>query len=268
MRHHFILSLLLLAILPACQSGTTAPIAPIAPNPCADGSAALRRHSCVAVKPAGRPLSVLFAWADDVNTWKADEDGIARVSVQFFDGSQWSRDQVWKRMQVIDDLAAGLAFRLADHGEVGDIRVSFRCSGHWSYLGRTALRIPESQATLNVELDRGNDTREWDRVVLHEVLHAVGFEHEHQHPQAQIPWNREAVYEFYGRTQGWSREQIDFQVLNRGEPKRLRTSGVDDASIMQYPVPRELTTNGYSVGWNTRMTASDVTLLRDLYPAP
>ncbi len=121
---------------------------------------------------------------------------------------------------------------------------------------------------MNIGLDRHSDAREWDRVVLHEVGHSVGIEHEHQHPQAQIPWDREAVYRFYGETQGWSRDQIDFQVLNRAQPKQLRTSGFDDQSIMMYPVPAQLTTNGYSVGWNTRITPSDIALLRDLYPAP
>jgi len=265
MKHHTLL-LLTPLILASCQS--TPPTAPPAVDPCPKATETIRKNSCVAVQAASGPLAAVFAWADGVNTWPKDPDGIARVSVQFTQGSEWARQQVWKRMQVIDGLAGGLDLRLADHGEVGDIRVSFSCAGHWSYLGRQALRIPEASSTMNIGLDRYANAIEWDRVVLHETLHAVGFEHEHQHPQAQIPWNREAVYKFYGRTQGWSRQQIDFQVLNRGEPKQLRTSGVDDESLMMYPVPRELTTNGYSVGWNTRLTPSDITLLRDLYPAP
>lgn len=256
-------------LLTSCASLTPPPV-PVPPvvDPCPRETAALRANSCVAIQAASGPLAAVFAWADASNTWPKDSDGLARVSVQFLQGSEWSRQMVMKRLAVIDELAEGLAFRLADHGEVGDIRVSFSCAGHWSYLGRQALRIPEAQATMNIGLDRHFDAREWDRVVLHEVLHAVGFEHEHQHPQNQIPWNREAVYKFYGETQGWSRQQVDFQVLNRPAPKQLRTSGFDDQSIMMYPLPAALTTNGYTVGWNTKLTPGDIALLQTLYPAP
>jgi len=121
---------------------------------------------------------------------------------------------------------------------------------------------------MNIALDRHHDNREWDRVVLHETLHAVCLEHEHQHPNNTIPWNREAVYDHYWRTQGWDRAMVDYQVLNRAMPKQLRTSGFDPDSIMCYPIDRHLTTNGFSVGWNTRLTAGDIALLRSLYPAP
>jgi hypothetical protein len=263
------LRLLPLLFIVSCESLSppTVPVPPVV-DPCPQETANIRRNSCVAVQAASGPLAAVFAWADGVNTWPKGESGIAEVSVQFLQGSEFSRQQVWKRMMVIDSLAGGLVFRLADHGEVGDIRVAFSCAGHWSYLGRQALRIPEDRATLNVALDRHSGPTEWDRVVLHETLHAVGFEHEHQHPQASIPWDREAVYRFYGETQGWSREQIDFQVLNRGNPRELRTSGFDRDSIMLYPVPRELTTNGFTVGWNTRISPSDIALLQDLYPTP
>jgi len=264
-----LLRILPLLFLAACESITAPPVTvPPVLDPCPEQSASLRQHSCVAVLPLPGPLAAAFAWADGANTWPKGEGGIAEVSVQVLQGSEFSRRQVWKRMQVIDELADGLAFRLADHGEVGDIRVAFSCAGHWSQLGRQALRIPEDRATLNVALDGYSAPLEWDRVVLHETLHAVGFEHEHQHPQAQIPWNREAVYKHYWRTQGWDRAMVDFQVLNRGNPRELRTSGFDPDSIMEYPVPRELTTNGFSVGWNTRMTPSDIVLLQSLYPKP
>jgi ssRNA-specific RNase YbeY (16S rRNA maturation enzyme) len=261
--------LLLLPILAACESLSPPPVTvPPVADPCSDANAAIRQNSCVAIKPQAGPFAAVFAWADGSNTWPKGDNGIAEVSVQFLQGSEWARQQVWKRIVTIDALAEGLAFRAAEHGEVGDIRVAFSCAGHWSYLGRLALRVPEDKATLNIALDRHSGPIEWDRVVLHEVLHAVGFEHEHQHPQSDIPWNKEAVYAFYAETQGWSRGQVDFQVLNRGNPQHLRSSGVDDESIMQYPIPRGLTTNGYSVGWNTRLTASDVALLRSLYPKP
>lgn len=269
MKTNTILLLVIVPLLASCGSMSPPPV-PVPPvvDPCPKETANIRRNSCVAIQAASGPLAAVFAWADGVNTWPKGADGIAEVSVQFMQGSEWARQMVWKRLNAIDQYAEGLRFRQADHGEVGDIRVSFSCAGHWSYLGRQALRIPEGSSTMNIGLDRHHDNREWDRVVLHEGLHAVGFEHEHQHPQSEIPWDREAVYRFYERTQGWDRRMVDFQVLNRAAPKQLRTTGFDDASIMMYPVPRELTTNGYSVGWNTFLTNTDIALLRELYPAP
>lgn len=263
------LHLLFLAVclLAACSSTQPSPAPPV-PDPCPKATAAIRRNSCVAIQAASGPLAAVFAWADGINTWPKGEGGIAEVSVQFLEGSEWARQMVWKRLNIIDQYAEGLRFRMADHGEVGDVRVSFRCDGHWSYLGRQALRIPEGSSTMNVGLDRRHDDREWDRVVLHEGLHAVGFEHEHQHPQAEIPWDREAVYQFYGQTQGWDRRMVDFQVLNRAAPKQLRTTGFDVDSIMMYPCPEELTLGNFSVGWNTMLTRSDIALLRELYPGP
>jgi hypothetical protein len=105
-------------------------------------------------------------------------------------------------------------------------------------------------------------------VALHEFGHALGIEHEHQHPNHEITWNVPNVIDLYSQTQGWTPAQTKYQVLDRGKPKQLRTSGFDDTSIWMYPVPRELTTNGYSVGWNTRLSPLDIALLKSLYPAP
>lgn len=212
-------------------------------------------------------MGALFAWADGTNIWGKDEDGMVRLRVRFLDGNNTQVSKAWKRFQDIDDLAEGLEVRRAEEGELSDIRVSFKCQGHWSRLGKEASYFP-GQTTLNIELQGWATSKEWDRVALHEFLHALGFEHEHQHPNNEVPWDEAAVIDFYGRTQGWSPDQVRFQVLNRGKPRQLRTSGFDSTSLMMYPVPRELTLNGYSVGWNTQLSAGDIALLQDLYPNP
>lgn len=260
---------LLLGLLPlglmSCASGSGGgggEPAPVCPTAGRD----VRQASCVAVKGPRPPLGVLFAWADGGNVWRPGEDEMVRLGVSFLDGSERQRKLAWDRFAVVDELAPGLELVRVEMG--GDIRVAFGCSGHWSMLGRQARFVAANEATMNIELGPRDSAVEWDRVALHEMLHAIGLEHEHQHPAHAIPWDAEAVYAFYEQTQGWDRAEVDFQVLKRGAPKQLRTSGFDEGSIMLYPIRRELTRGRMEVGWNTRISPGDEALVAALYPGP
>lgn len=59
--------------------------------------------------------------------------------------------------------------------------------------------------------------QEYSRVVLHEFGHALGAIHEHQHPEAAIPWDKPKVYEYYARwlEQGEGRWKRIRQVRRR-----------------------------------------------------
>lgn len=39
---------------------------------------------------------------------------------------------------------------------------------------------------------------EFSRTIIYEFGHALGLHHEHQSPTANIQWNKEKVYEYYG----------------------------------------------------------------------
>jgi len=108
---------------------------------------------------------------------------------------------------------------------------------------------------------------EYRRVVLHEFGHALGLLHEHLSPTADIPWDEAKVISYYQRTNGWKEEYIRSNVL--AIPASDRYTEFDKHSIMLYPVPRELTKNGYEIPWsNSELSATDRKFIAEIYPFP
>src|SRR3712207_1382883 len=95
------------------------------------------------------------------------------------------------------------------------------------------------------------------RVVIHEFGHALGCIHEHQNPAGGIPWNKDAVYRYYLETQGWSEEDVDQNIFRKWDTTHTQYSKFDEKSIMLYAIPKELTLNGYEVGWNRELSDMD-----------
>lgn len=224
---------------------------------------------CCAVRlrePAPAP-GVLEAWGNHSRMWPQRQ----RLRVRWMGGTARQQKEAWQRFGQIA-LLVNLSFLQVSARTQSEIRVGFDPNGgHWSYVGRDALKIPQARQTMNLALRagpwNGDSKEEWDRVTLHEVLHAIGLCHEHQHPQADIPWDEPKVIDYYRRTQGWSEAETRFQVLSRESmSKDFAGTRFDPGSIMEYPVPRELTRNGFSVGWNRRLSSSDVQFVRMLYP--
>lgn len=221
--------------------------------------------SCVAVKTMepNLPAGVKQVWGRVAKFWP---DG-SKLRVRFLTGTKRQKEEAWKRFQSVDALV-NLSFEQVTTG-ASDVRVRFdRGQGHWSVLGTDSRSIPSNAQTMNLDLMAGilGDKRaEWDRVVIHEVLHAIGLEHEHQSPAAAaLVWNKPAVYAYYARTQGWSAQQVDFQVINRSRATAIIGSAWDAKSIMEYPIPPGLA--NVVVGWNDKLTSGDLAVLQRIYP--
>lgn len=108
--------------------------------------------------------------------------------------------------------------------------------------------------------------QEFSRVAIHEFGHALGMIHEHQHPLASIPWDVNAVYQYYADTQGWSKAQVDNNIFAKYSTSQTNYSTYDQASIMHYPVEEELTIGNFSVGWNTVLSSTDKSFIASVYP--
>ncbi|MCU5132284.1 matrixin family metalloprotease [Bacillus cereus] len=189
------------------------------------------------------------------------------LRVRFLDGDSAVHEKI-KRYANEWSRYANLKFAFGNDPNA-EIRISFRDPkrGFWSYLGTDNLSIPRNEATMNFEGFNSNTSEtEFSRVVLHEFGHCIGVSHEQSNPAVNIPWDREAVYRHYERTQGWTRPEIDFQVLTKLNPIGTVFTPHDPKSIMQYPVPNEITIGDYEIGWNTTLSEVDKRFIGQMYP--
>lgn len=177
----------------------------------------------------------------------------------FLDGPEWARARVFELASRWLD-SANLVFERTESRSDSDVRVTFSGNGSWSYLGTDNLLIPKDEPTMCLGwlLDDPDDFEEWRRVVVHEAGHLLDFGHEHQHPGRTFQWNEPAVYDYYTRSQGWSREEVYRQVLRTYAATVTTFSAYNKWSIMEYPIPASLVMDpADAVGWNTSRSAMD-----------
>ena len=143
----------------------------------------------------------------------------------------------------------------------------------WSYIGRDSVADEirfignfTQQGTMHFGwFDDQTEEEEFRRVILHEFGHALGFKHEHSHPDAGIPWDREKVYEWYA-SDGWDRAAVDRNIFEQSSRSESQFSQYDPTSIMQYAVDNYLTIGDFSIPWNTQLSATDIAFAKVIYP--
>ena len=188
------------------------------------------------------------------------------LRIRFMGGSDYVRSKV--RQYAIEWSKYGhINFQFVE-SEPSDIRISFDSDvGSWSYVGRTNSYISPRRATMNFGWFN-NRTREEEfrRTTLHEFGHALGLSHEHQHPEAAINWNREAVYQYYRRTQDWSRSDVDGNIFRKYSISSSNYSNYDPQSIMHYYIPRALVIGNWTPRSNTSLSSTDMAFIESVYP--
>jgi len=145
-----------------------------------------------------------------------------------------------------------------------EIRVRFGIVGNNSYVGTDNLTIAQSVQTMNLQLTDNSAESSIRRAALHEFGHALGLKHEHQNPFANISWDKPKVYAYYA-LQGWSQQKVDEQVINHLGWGPAQHTSFDAQSVMAYSIPASLTTNGFSIPWNTEISTVDKEFIGKMY---
>lgn len=148
-----------------------------------------------------------------------------------------------------------------------DVRIARGTGGYWSWLGIDILHHP-GQQTMNLEgFTMRTPASEFERVVPHEFGHTLGFPHEHLRAQIVDLLDFEKTVDYFMRTQGWSREDVIFQVLTPLEESSiLGTSTPDQQSIMTYQIPGECTKSGRPILGGKKISAADYAFVAREYP--
>jgi len=148
------------------------------------------------------------------------------------------------------------------------IRISFKQPGSWSVIGTTCRQITDqTKPTMNYGwLTPASSAEEIRRVVLHEFGHALGLIHEHQNPGGKIKWNRDAVIrDLSGPPNNWPLDVIEHNMFEPYSKSETNYSKLDAQSIMMYPIPKTWTSDGFSVGLNSDLSATDKSFVHQEY---
>lgn len=161
-----------------------------------------------------------------------------------------------------------LKFVLVEAGDA-EIRISLDSKLHLSAVGTDALLGFHEQgiATMYFDLTRLIDTSkliatqgrafdkfnfvqylsaDFERTVLHEFGHALGAEHEHQHPDAHIPWDEQAVLKYFA-VEGVTPAFVRQNILDKYEAADFSYSAYDPESVMHYNVQQQHTLGDFQI---------------------
>lgn len=164
---------------------------------------------------------------------------------------------------------ANATFLYTEDAANAQVRISRGAGGYWSYLGTDILHIAKGEPTMNLEgFILKTSASEYDRVVCHETGHTLGFPHEHMRKDLVALLDPQKTIEYFRRTQGWSTQEIEQQVLKSLDERTLIGTPVDQDSIMCYQLPGEITKNGKPIRGGLVINESDYAFASKIYPKP
>lgn len=142
-------------------------------------------------------------------------------------------------------------------------------AGYWSYVGKDILGIPANEPTMNLEaFTMRTPLSEFRRVVCHEAGHTLGFPHEHMRQELVGRIDPQKAYPYFSRTDGWSKADVDQQVLTPLRDATIFSTPPDQTSIMCYQLPGEIMRDGKPILGGTRINESDHAFAALIYPKP
>jgi hypothetical protein len=150
---------------------------------------------------------------------------------------------------------------------IGDVRISRRPGGYWSYLGTDILHIPKTRQTMNLErFTMQTPESEYKRVVRHETGHTLGFPHEHMRKALVARIDPQKAYKWFLQTYGWDKATVDAQVLTALNEASLMGTPADQTSIMCYQLPGLITRDGRPITGGIDINQTDFAFAGKIYP--
>lgn len=170
---------------------------------------------------------------------------------------------------------ANLQFeRVDDEDATAEIRISTNGPENASFSLQGTQSMQQEGASMLIGCPPGHDL--FEHTVLHEFGHALGLHHEHQHPEANIPWDLEALRSLIrgiladeGVPDEEIEDKMEAELADNFLPmpqENLKVLPYDPESIMHYEVLQTHTLGDYETGLNLRLSEKDKQAARTLYP--
>jgi hypothetical protein len=209
-----------------------------------------------------------------------------RVEIAIVTSKYWGAKGVHLAVGFLDKPEAALRTRILSHmnawGKCANVRFVYttgqadvridRASGaqggYWSFLGTDIKLIDANKPTLNLEaFTMQTPDSEFYRVVRHETGHTLGSPHEHMRRELVARIDPAKAIAYFGKTQGWSADEVRAQVLTPIEESTIRgTPHADPNSIMCYQIPGSITKNGEPIIGGTDIDKLDCSFMGSIYP--
>lgn len=158
----------------------------------------------------------------------------------------------------------GLDFEwVADNDQTANIKIAFgresEQEGSWAYTGAgvyTNYDYTVHFGWLSIQ------------TIVHEFMHVLGFYHEHQHPERTFTLNSKAVYSYFMNEIGWTKEEIDINVLNvYNAASGVQLLPFDVESAMLYPIQADLIEDSnQDVEPSVKLSLGDMKAIAQKYP--
>lgn len=213
---------------------------------------------------AGRKAAVLK---------EADWGPNPTINIGFLEGDGKLRERVMAAARLwISEGGANVTLAFLTHAsadpKTADVRVAFAAGrGSWSMLGTECRGVARDKPTMNFGwIDGDSSDDDVISVVLHEFGHALGLIHEHQNPRQGIAWDEDAVRaDLRQPPNNWNDDTIKRNMFDKYDPAAVVATGTDPNSIMMYQIPARWTRDGFSTGFNKKLSAKDKQLIQSVY---